>query len=91
MNPLDDRASPTSHDPELARWVREQWDAVYALAWRLSHDRHLAEDLTQETFLRAAQKRESFSAGTNLRAWLMRITTNALAPAPGWRPCRRPA
>jgi RNA polymerase sigma-70 factor (ECF subfamily) len=73
----DDRIRPASHNAELARWVREHWDAVFSLAWRLSHDQHLSEDLTQETFLRAAEKRTSFIEGTNLRAWLMRITTNA--------------
>ena len=62
----------------LTEWARLHWDGVYALLYRLSGgDRHLAEDLTQETFLRAAERRATFAAGSNLRAWLMRIATNA--------------
>jgi RNA polymerase sigma-70 factor (ECF subfamily) len=36
-----------------------------------------AEDLVQETFLRAWRKRESFEGGAGFRAWLYRIATNA--------------
>lgn len=35
------------------------------------------EDLTQETFLRALRRWETFKPGTSLRAWLLRIATNA--------------
>ncbi|GAA4227546.1 RNA polymerase sigma-70 factor (ECF subfamily) [Streptosporangium album] len=40
-----------------------------------------AEDLVQETFLRAWRKRESFEVGTLFRAWLYRIATNACLDA----------
>lgn len=58
--------------------MRQHWDGVFTHLYRLSGMRHLAEDLAQETFLRAAQQFGSFKPGTNLRAWLMRIATNAL-------------
>jgi RNA polymerase sigma-70 factor (ECF subfamily) len=70
--PLDDATRA-----QLAGWVREHWDSVFGHLYRLSGKRHVAEDLTQETFLRAGQQFRSFKAGSNLRAWLMRIATNA--------------
>ncbi len=62
---------------EIAGWVEMHWDAVFAVLYRMAGNRQEAEDLTQETFLRAAAQRGSFAAGTNLRAWLMRIASNA--------------
>lgn len=61
----------------LTAWVDRYWDSIYGHLYRLSGHAHEAEDLTQETFLRAAQRRETFLAGTNERAWLLRIATNA--------------
>jgi RNA polymerase sigma-70 factor (ECF subfamily) len=43
----------------------------------LTGDPHDTDDLTQETFLRALKRFETFKKGTNLRAWLLRIGTNA--------------
>jgi RNA polymerase sigma-70 factor (ECF subfamily) len=62
---------------EVASWVSEHWNPVFGLLYRMSGDREESEDLAQETFLRAAQRRETFAAGSNLRAWLLRIATNA--------------
>jgi RNA polymerase sigma-70 factor (ECF subfamily) len=38
---------------------------------------HDSEDLAQETFLRALRRWDSYKHGTNLRAWLLRIASNA--------------
>jgi RNA polymerase sigma-70 factor (ECF subfamily) len=57
--------------------VGEHWDAVYRLLYVLSGNVHDTEDLTQETFLRAMDKLDSFQPGTNLRSWLLRIGSNA--------------
>jgi len=62
----------------LAEIVEQHWNAVYRLLYRMSGSAHDAEDLTQETFLRAFERRDSFRPGTNMRAWLMRIASNAL-------------
>jgi RNA polymerase sigma-70 factor (ECF subfamily) len=51
-------------------------DQVYGVARRLVGSREEAEDLVQETYARAFRSWRSFTAGTNLRAWLMRILTN---------------
>jgi len=51
--------------------------SLYSTALRLTHNPADAEDLVQETYLRAFRSYQSFTAGTNLRAWLFRILTNA--------------
>lgn len=54
------------HQPEL-----------YGVAMRICRDPDNAKDLVQETLLRAMVAWSSFETGTNLRAWLFRILTNA--------------
>lgn len=61
----------------LAAIVEGHWTAVYRLLYWMTGNSHDAEDLTQETFLRAFSRRESFRPGTQLRSWLLRIATNA--------------
>src|SRR4051812_2976381 len=51
-------------------------DQVYRVARHLSDSREEAEDLVQETYARAFRSWRSFTPGTNLRAWLLRILTN---------------
>src|SRR5947209_1665996 len=50
--------------------------ALYSAALRMTRNPADAEDLVQETYLRAYRGFNSFSEGTNLRAWLYRILTN---------------
>ncbi len=57
--------------------VNENWNAVFRLVCSLGGDVHEAEDLTQETFVRAMDRIAAFEPGTNMRAWLLRIATNA--------------
>jgi RNA polymerase sigma-70 factor (ECF subfamily) len=49
---------------------------VYRLALRLTGDRHRAEDLTQEAFLRAWKGRAQLKDGRAERVWLFRIAAN---------------
>jgi RNA polymerase sigma-70 factor, ECF subfamily len=51
-------------------------DQVYRVARHLAGSREDAEELVQETYARAFRSWRSYSAGTNLRAWLLRILTN---------------
>ena len=52
-------------------------DSLYAGALRMTRNPADAEDLVQETMLRAYRSFDRFEAGTNLKAWLYRIMTNA--------------
>jgi RNA polymerase sigma factor (sigma-70 family) len=64
-------------------WTPPSWDEVvrmhsgrvYRLAYRLTGNRHDAEDLTQETFVRVFRSLSSYTPGT-FEGWLHRITTN---------------
>src|SRR6187399_2610489 len=51
-------------------------DSLFSAALRMTRNRSDAEDLLQETFLRAYRGYGRFEEGTNLRAWLYRILTN---------------
>src|SRR5882762_5252856 len=50
--------------------------ALYAAATRLTRHERDAEDLVQDTMLRAYRFFDTFEAGTNCKAWLFRILTN---------------
>lgn len=51
--------------------------SLYSAALRLTRNRADAEDLVSETYLRAYRSYGTFIAGTNLKAWMYRILTNA--------------
>jgi RNA polymerase sigma-70 factor (ECF subfamily) len=55
------------------------WDRLYRWLYQLTRDAHAAEDLTQETFLKAFAHLKRFRAGTNFAAWLFRIAHNNFA------------
>lgn len=61
--------------PTWEEIVREHSARVYRLAYRLTGNRHDAEDLTQETFVRVFRSLDSYVPGT-FEGWLHRITTN---------------
>lgn len=56
--------------------VAPHLDALYRTALRMARSREEAEDLVQETVLRAYRGRQQFQAGTNFRAWIFTILTN---------------
>jgi RNA polymerase sigma-70 factor (ECF subfamily) len=51
-------------------------DQVYRVARRMVGTREEAEELVQDTYARAFRSWRSFTPGTNMRAWLLRILTN---------------
>jgi RNA polymerase sigma-70 factor (ECF subfamily) len=75
------RAPDASTDEALrARFERDVLPllpSLYGAAMRLTRNPTDAEDLVQDTYLRAFRGFGSFKEGTNLRAWLYRILTNS--------------
>jgi len=55
---------------------REHVGRVHAICLRLAGDRDLAEDWTQEVFIRAWQKLQTFRADSSFTTWLYRISVN---------------
>ena len=52
-------------------------DVIFRASMKLCHgDRAMAEDMVQETYLKAIRHADRFTPGTNLRGWLMRILYN---------------
>jgi RNA polymerase sigma-70 factor (ECF subfamily) len=62
--------------PAFAALVERYWERLYRWLCRLTRDGSVAEDITQETFLKAFAAVNSFRPGTNFRAWLFRIAHN---------------
>ncbi len=60
----------------FADLAMEHMDSLYAGAMRMTRNPADAEDLVQETYLKAYRGFEGFEQGTNLKAWLFRILTN---------------
>jgi RNA polymerase sigma-70 factor, ECF subfamily len=71
----------TPDDPGLRerfeRDVLPMLPSLYSAAMRLTRNPSDAEDLVQETYLRAYRGFAGFQEGTNLKAWLYRILTNS--------------
>ena len=68
----------TAEDRErFEAMVSEHLDGLFGASFRLTRNRTRAEDLLQETFLRAWRSFHTFRPGTNVRAWLYRILMNA--------------
>jgi RNA polymerase sigma-70 factor (ECF subfamily) len=71
--------SPTAPDAKRTAFEAEalvHLEGVYRYALSLTHDRAEAEDLTQDTFLRAFRHWDQYTPGTNARAWLFTICRN---------------
>jgi len=69
------RTAPSK--PDFEREVMPHLRLLYGVALRMTRVEGDAEDLVQETVLRAYRFWDSFEAGTNCKAWLLRILTNA--------------
>ena len=61
----------------FAERAMEYAPQLYSTALRMTRNAADAEDLVRETMMRGYRSFETFEEGTNLRAWLFRILTNA--------------
>src|SRR5437667_11668488 len=65
--------STTAPTEDFEAGVLAQLDSLYRTALRMTNNPQEAEDLVQETMLKAFRFADSYQRGTNLRAWLFRI------------------
>jgi RNA polymerase sigma-70 factor (ECF subfamily) len=83
VTPLPDPDARAVASAPPAPWAAPSWDdvvrdhgqRVYRLAYRLTGNKHDAEDLTQEVFVRVFRSLQQYTPGT-FEGWLHRITTN---------------
>ncbi len=74
--PAADEETPQERAARFERDAMPLLDQLYGAALRMTRNPADAEDLVQETFLKAYSAFDTFRAGTNLKAWLYRILTN---------------
>lgn len=92
MQPDEPQLVDRSRDGDLSAFnaiVERYQSQVYNVSARILGDRHLAEDVAQETFIKAHRSIDGFRGGS-LRAWLLRIASNLSLDATRSRK-RRPA
>ncbi|MCZ6818803.1 MAG: sigma-70 family RNA polymerase sigma factor [Calditrichaeota bacterium] len=70
------RSAHGNPEAEFNGLFDEQLNGLYSLALRMTRNQLDAEDLVQETALKAFRYFEKFDRGTNFRAWVFRILTN---------------
>lgn len=75
------RGQDRGADDEFARAALSHIDSLYGLALRLTRRAADAEDLVQDTYLKAFRAAHQFEAGTNLKAWLFTILHNTFRNA----------
>jgi RNA polymerase sigma-70 factor (ECF subfamily) len=71
-----DEATEAERAERFERDAMPLLDQLYSAAMRMTRNPADAEDLVQETYLKAYAAFASFKAGTNLKAWMYRILTN---------------
>lgn len=74
---------------EFERMILEQLDGLYNLARWLTRNPDDAQDLVQETVVKALKAREQFRGGTSLNAWLYSILRNGFIDR-YWKQHREP-
>jgi RNA polymerase sigma-70 factor (ECF subfamily) len=85
--PVQSRSVDAEVSARFEREVVPLRDLLHRHAFRMSHNHADAEDLVQETVMKAYTHFDSFRSGTNLNAWLLRILTNTYIN--GYRQKRR--
>ena len=74
---LANKSVQTRHERIFEREFYPLMDALYRFAYRFTNDPNEADDLVQETYLKALRFLDGYTEGTNARAWLFRICKHA--------------
>jgi RNA polymerase sigma-70 factor (ECF subfamily) len=75
-SPVSGPSGVSEAGPDFAAEALSYVDSLYGTALRLTRRPHDAEDLVQETYLKAFRASHQFERGTNLKAWLFTILHN---------------
>ena len=70
---MDDTPDMTTPTPSVAVLFDQFADGVYTLGYRILGDRHLAEDVVQETFIKVLRSLDTYRGDGPIAAWLYRI------------------
>ncbi len=81
MTPAQSAETDAERSERFERDALPHLDALYNAALKLTRSPAEAEDLVQDTYLKAFASFHQFTEGTNLRAWLYRILTNTFINA----------
>ena len=71
-----DKSDQPAHRVAFEHEVLEHLDTMYGVALRYTKESSAAEDLVQDTVVKAVRAQHQYTAGINLKAWLLRILTN---------------
>ncbi|MGW9020104.1 sigma-70 family RNA polymerase sigma factor [Leucobacter chromiiresistens] len=74
---MSDTAAQAKLEQRFTSEALPMLDQLYGAAMKMTRNPQDAQDLVQETFLKAFSAFASFQEGTNLKAWLYRIMTNS--------------
>lgn len=75
--PSSEIRGKSAYEQLFEREFYPHFHAIYTFAYRMTNDATRAEDLTQETYIKAWNFMDRYREGTNAKAWLFRICRNA--------------
>jgi RNA polymerase sigma-70 factor (ECF subfamily) len=70
------KEAPPSRADAFSTEMLGHMDTLFSVASRMTRGSSEAEDLVQDTILKAIRAKDQFEPGTNIKAWLLRILTN---------------
>jgi len=76
IEPLNLKKLQSGDPEELTKMVQRYSDPIYRVALRMLNNEFEAEDVLQETFIKALKSLENFEGRSNLSTWLYRIAVN---------------
>lgn len=68
--------NPKAQPPDLESLVRDHWEPVYRTVLSIVRDHGIAEDVTQDSLLKAWKALPTFRGDASLRSWILRIAHN---------------